>query len=120
MDDTVGPNRKSLLYLVSRALERVHKTPLLGMEKAFASKEPIEELWNKDASILEDVKEWRKFYATTAQGTLTILKDKQVNTGTRLIESSHGCFDNSLIHIQDAIERILVGGLIAPLSSLDY
>jgi len=85
LDDTVGPYRKSLLYLVSRALERVHKTPLLGMEKAFASNEPIEELWNKDHTIQEDVREWRNFYATTAQGALAVLKDKQVNTGTRSI-----------------------------------
>ena len=31
-NDTVGPYGKSLLYLVSRALEPTHKTPLLGME----------------------------------------------------------------------------------------
>jgi len=120
LDDTVGPYRKSLLYLVSRALEHVHKTPLLGMEKAFSSNEPIDELWNKDPAILGDVKEWRKFYGTMAQGTLTVLKDKQVSTGTRLIGSNHGSFDNSQVHIRDAIERILAGGLIAPLTPLDY
>ncbi|WP_421726636.1 C1 family peptidase [Bauldia sp.] len=31
-DDTVGPYRKSLLYLVSNAFEEKDKTPLLGME----------------------------------------------------------------------------------------
>ena len=30
--DTVGPYRKSLLYLVSRALETCHKMPILGLE----------------------------------------------------------------------------------------
>lgn len=33
LDDTVGPYRKSLLYLVSRAAEESDETPLLGMEK---------------------------------------------------------------------------------------
>jgi len=32
-DDSVGPYRKSLLYLVSRAFEEKKKTPILGMEK---------------------------------------------------------------------------------------
>ena len=32
-DDTVGPYKKSLLYLVSRAAEESKKMPLLGMEK---------------------------------------------------------------------------------------
>lgn len=33
LDDSVGPYRKSLLYLVSHALERTDAKPLLGMEK---------------------------------------------------------------------------------------
>ncbi len=33
LDDTVGPYRKSLLYLVSRAFEEKRKTPILGMQK---------------------------------------------------------------------------------------
>ncbi len=33
LDDTVGPYRKSLLYLVSRAFEETKKTPILGMQK---------------------------------------------------------------------------------------
>ena len=35
LDDNVGPYGKSLLYLVSRALEIVHKKPLLGMQVAW-------------------------------------------------------------------------------------
>jgi hypothetical protein len=34
LGDSVGPYGKSLLYLVSRALEEVHKTPLLGLAAA--------------------------------------------------------------------------------------
>ncbi len=33
LDDSVGPYRKSLLYLVSRAFEEKRKTPILGMQK---------------------------------------------------------------------------------------
>lgn len=33
LDDSVGPYRKSLLYLVSRAFEEKRKTPIVGMQK---------------------------------------------------------------------------------------
>ncbi len=33
LDDSVGPYRKSLLYLVSRAFEEQRKTPIVGMQK---------------------------------------------------------------------------------------
>ena len=38
LDDSVGPYRKSLLYLVSNAFEEERKTPLLGME-AYVAKD---------------------------------------------------------------------------------
>ena len=39
-DDSVGPYGKSLLYLVSRALEEVHKTPLLGLAATWDANDP--------------------------------------------------------------------------------
>ncbi len=49
-DDSVGPYRKSLLFLVSRAFEEKKKTPILGMEK-YAGKVPTH---NKLKRIISD------------------------------------------------------------------
>ncbi|WP_223787893.1 C1 family peptidase [Marinicella meishanensis] len=43
-DDSVGPYRKSLLFLVSRAFEEKKKTPILGMEKHAANLPPHQRL----------------------------------------------------------------------------
>jgi hypothetical protein len=67
-DDSVGPYRKSLLYLVSRAFEDVHKMPLLGMARAFdpASAQPraADDLWAADR--LAELRQWQAFWATQA------------------------------------------------------
>jgi len=46
LHDSVGPYGKSLLYLVSRALETVHKTPLLGLANAWDSHQNTADLWD--------------------------------------------------------------------------
>lgn len=47
--DTVGPYGKSLLYLVCRALEDVHKMPILGMESAWNPAVEAKDQWNARA-----------------------------------------------------------------------
>jgi hypothetical protein len=96
LDDSVGPYGKSLLYLVSRALDPWHKTPLLGLEIAFDRARATVEYWHPEA--LPQVKAWQDFFWTTPQpnGALEILANPQVSTGTRRIKSTHGCFDNSV------------------------
>ena len=51
-----GLHSRSLLYLVSRALERVHKTPLIGMERV-ALEEPDRRRWNE--SYLSSMESWQ-------------------------------------------------------------
>src|SRR5690606_40060886 len=46
-DDTVGPYGKSLLYLVSRALEEVHKMPLLGLAVAWDGNGNGQDVFNR-------------------------------------------------------------------------
>ncbi len=114
LDDSVGPYRKSLLYLVSRALERVPNMPLLGMAKAYGN---FAEDW--DASTRSNVRDWQNFF-TPSHGTRREQTGGQVDTGAGHIDSSHGCFDNSQFHIKDALERIRGAELVQALGSLDY
>ena len=56
LDDTVGPYRKSLLYLVSRALDDARKMPLLGMERAHDPQHFNDDQWA--SSQLASLAQW--------------------------------------------------------------
>jgi hypothetical protein len=131
-DDAVGPYQKSFLYLVSRALERWHKTPLLGLVNAFDGARATEEYWHSD-TIKDSVKPWQQFFwqgkvphgfadeGSAAPGdTLRILTASEISCGPKNIKSTHGCFDNSVEIISGTIESILGGELQRPIASLDY
>ena len=103
--DSVGPYGKSLLYLVSRALEDYHKMPLLGMEAAWnsgAEKRKERDLWNKKG--LKSIDQWRKF----AKGKmhLEVHTNPQVNDGQEMIPLAHGSFDNDIAVVGKTLERI--------------
>jgi Papain family cysteine protease len=72
--DSVGPYKKSLLYLVSRALEPLHKTPILGLANSFDPRFNGSANWNGDRQTVGDgqssqgfvtaqLKQWQKFWA---------------------------------------------------------
>jgi len=109
-DDSVGPYRKSLLYLVSRALEDVHKTPLLGLERNFdpASAEDgaVDDLWSDDR--IEDVRQWTAFWqASGVADNLLVLSRATVSTGAGSIEATHACFDNAVDIMGDMLGTIV-------------
>jgi hypothetical protein len=130
LDDTVGPYRKSLLYLVSRALERHHKTPLLGLASSYDGDRATREYWHEKA--VGRVKAWQEFFWGAAPktgfashggdpgGNLSILAARQVNVGPRRISSSHGCFDNSIDVVSQTIERITGAKPARKITNLDY
>jgi hypothetical protein len=123
---------KSLLYLVSRALERWHKTPLLGLCAAFDAATAGDGSWSDKA--LRDLEAWQAFFwgkgapapgfaADGGAGAfpgLEVLKEPQVDTGAGRIDSSHGCFDNSLAHIGKSIREIRGDGQLEPIGPLDF
>ena len=62
--DSVGPYGKSLLYLVSRALEDHHKTPILGMANVWARR-PADAASTETlggAELAGDVDKWLAFW----------------------------------------------------------
>jgi hypothetical protein len=117
-EDSVGPYRKSLLYLVSRALERRHRTPILGLASAFDPERASADHWHE--ATLADVHAWQSFFwgadapAGFADrgrpglgGGLEVLDRKQVSAGPRQIAAAHGCFDNAVDVVSDTIAAIL-------------
>lgn len=125
-DDTVGPYQKSLLYLVSRALENRHKTPLLGMANVFDNSLNDTKNWNKNT--LTHLRRWQSFWGN--QG-LEILDDEQVVTAAEWknselvreiakIDSAHGSFDNDIMVIDQTIQRITGNPLEHNVENLRY
>jgi pimeloyl-ACP methyl ester carboxylesterase len=108
---------KSLLYLVSRALDDVRKIPLLGLQRA------VEPGWERDAdqwatTHLGDVRTWLAQF----EGSLWPVVDAsvRVNRKGKTEQAQHGSFDNNVEVIGRTIERIAGAGLVAPIEWLDY
>jgi hypothetical protein len=117
--DTVGPYGKSLLYLVSRALETRHKTPLLGMEWAWKTDKAPDGQWSKDSAITAALAKW----STLKAGIILKPYDKRheyVSTGAGRIKLAHGSFDNDIKVVSDMLERMRGGKLIAKVENLGY
>jgi len=104
--DSVAIYKKSLLYLVSRALENIHKTPLLGMA---ASWNPA---YAKEKDIFNSVKypdmeRWVKF----AKGINCFIYDKanskvQTSRKNDYTDLAHGSFDNDINIVEQTIKQI--------------
>jgi hypothetical protein len=131
LNDSVGPYRKSLLYLVSRALERWHNTPLLGLVNAFDGERATDEYWHSD-TVDAYVKPWQKFFwrgkiprgfadedGAAPGGNLQILGESAPGGG-KDNKSCHGCFDNNLKIISETIMAITGEELRRPIINLDY
>jgi len=125
-DDTVGPYQKSLLYLVSRALEDWHKTPLLGMARVFDNSLSNSEYWNRNTVV--HLKRWQKFWG---RRHLNIVEDEQVATAAvwkedaiireiEKIRATHGSFDNDILVIDQTIRRMTDSPLKHKVENLRY
>jgi hypothetical protein len=136
LGDAVGPYRKSLLYLVSRALERQHKTPLLGLAAAFDPSCLGTGSWHGDWE--DDADLWQRWFwadgvppggfaehgVPPPDGGLSIVADRSVSAGPRAIPAAHGSFDNDVDVVGRTLKRMLDlapgAALPAPVVDLDY
>lgn len=111
---------KSLLYLVSRALDDVRKQPLLGMERALMAPEP---LWLDDQWVgppNPDVAAWLELWpAGRLLHRVDTPKVRTTRTGDQ-IAASHGSFDNNIDVLTGTLERIRGQALVSPMEWLDY
>lgn len=117
--DTVGPYGKSLLYLVSRALESRHKTPLLGMQWAWNIDAAPQDQWSKDPGINAALKQWFNL-AKEISVRLHSKKREYVLTGAGRIKLAHGSFDNDIEVVGKMLERMRDAKLSAKVENLAY
>lgn len=113
---------KSLLYLVSRALDDIRKQPLLGMERAllpaFAKDE---EQWEK--KMLPGVQQWQKAWGPLAakNGLLHTVTTPKVRT-TRVqdqIDATHGSFSSNIDVWSETLVRVKGAPLVGEMEWLD-
>ncbi|MNE62241.1 hypothetical protein D3C80_1575110 [compost metagenome] len=112
---------KSLLYLVSRALEDVRKQPLLGMARALdESFATNQDQW--DAGSLADVQQWLANWPSKPD-RLRVWPSPWVQhtRDGQQIQATHGSFDNNIEVMTFVLRRILAGKkLVGDLEWLDY
>jgi hypothetical protein len=114
--DTVGPYGKSLLYLVSRSLEEVHKMPLLGMEGAWDAQVETPDMWQRDTQ--GDVKSWRQFAGEAVPRRVHTKERAEVWDGQEHVSLAHGSFDNDLEVVTTTLQRIRGSELSAAVENL--
>ena len=98
---------KSLLYLVSRALEDRRKMALLGLERALMAKFATStEHW--DPGQLPWLQTWQSRFGTVPDPRLHPVPTPSVvvNRQGATVQARHGSFDNSVQVISDTIARI--------------
>jgi len=108
-DESMVVYRKSLLYLVSRALEDLHKTPLLGLAAAWiADNCTAKESGGFHLSQKAAITKWSSFMENGNAPTLLGRKHSQVkiNTKPTYIDLNHGSFDNDISVIENTIRTI--------------
>ncbi|MDO8837311.1 MAG: C1 family peptidase [Parvibaculum sp.] len=113
---------KSLLYLISRALESEHNTPVLGMEaRQPALRKQIRDFGIFDPQALAALKAWDQIGKDTVDDPPVATADVPIRLagGRReAIDANHGSFDNNLDVVNRAIERMLGGLPAKPVTDL--
>lgn len=105
-EDRVGPYRKSLLYLVSQALEADRRTPLLGLARAH---DPADHGWEGSSATGEALRAWRdaaeaaKLYAS---GRVRQWQGPRPIAPGQTQRAHHGGFDNDLEVVAATLRRI--------------
>lgn len=123
-DNVAAVYRKSLLYLVSNALETDLRTPILGLARV----QDIEYSgWDGASSTGEVLKAWRKAArdAGLAKDRYQVLEQRKVVTARLAegdagiqIDAAHGSFDNDVDVMGATLRRILGGELLARVDDL--
>ena len=118
----VGVYGKSLLYLVSRALDEERKMPLLGMERALLPKYGTDkDQWSKEH--LKAVRQWQAAWKESHGDTRTTVIREPSVCQTRIggtTQATHGSFDNNIPLLTQVLQRIAGSALVAPMEWLDY
>jgi hypothetical protein len=113
---------KSLLYLVSRALDDARKIPLLGLERAVeAGWHGGDAQWQREQWAPEHlpyIDEWLAGFKGQRHRIDT--PSVPINKRGRTAQARHGAFDNDMGTIGATIERVRGAPLVSPIEWLDY
>jgi len=117
-DNCANIYHKSLLYLVSRALDDVRKMPLLGLERA------LDKAYRNDAEQwaqeeLPYVKQWQSRWDSTLGIPATLPDVRTTKEGART-QATHGSFDNNIDAVTETICRVAGVTSIPAVEWLDY
>ena len=127
-DSVAGIYRKSLLYLVSGALETDLRTPIAGMAKVYGTDDGG---WDGSSSTNESLNLWRRAVLDAklkSAGRLVEISTDKVCTALAdsrrddpanvMIPADHGSFDNNIDVITRTLEVVLGGKLLQPVDDL--
>lgn len=118
-DNTAAIYRKSLLYLVSNALELDVRTPILGLANVM---DAGYKGWDGSSSTAEALGNWRQVAKQTGLGKRTEVIDvDKVPTCLHpevAIDAGHGSFDNNVEVLGRTLERITGAKLALPVDDL--
>jgi len=120
-DNTAGIYRKSLLYLVSRAFEGMHKMPILGLEEAWnLNKYQKGKSGGFNFAQKNKAKKWTEFFGESENHISYDREDHpiRVNKNHDVEDLSHGSFDNDINVMEFTIQKILDGELKTPVENL--
>jgi hypothetical protein len=111
-DDTTGPYQKSILYLISRALEDTHKEPVLGLQWSWETPDVSEEEAEKTLDNVYGDKHAAQINAWRAQAakrdiSLQRVVNQEMYNGIESIDGDHGNFDNDVESLSRALKLIL-------------
>jgi hypothetical protein len=109
---------KSLLYLVSRALEPDHNTPVLGLQTVWPK-------WSADADFMEGYQKILDRWNVASKGVIldspiteTEVPIRHETNKDETINAGHGSFDNNLNVVNRAIKRVIGKNPRAPVTDL--
>ncbi|NEW60343.1 C1 family peptidase [Sulfurovum sp. bin170] len=110
--DSIGEYGKSLLYLISRSLEKIHKTPLLGLEESWDTDNRYVEDGVFNTRQLADIRRWQNFVFDPDSPMCSInIFNKEQSQQRRSIDSdfiklSHENFGSSISILEGLLEVI--------------
>jgi len=115
--DKFGSYNKSLLYLVSRALEDMHKEPMLGMQatwtrdnnnNVYRDRNRIEPT-DEEVARFDAIDRLLEFWKPGLKKTIHDKERRTVNYSVKhdVLELSHRSFDNDIEVVEAAIKRML-------------
>lgn len=113
LSGSISEYRKSLLYLISRSLEKTHKTPLLGLEESWDTDNRYEEDGVFNTRQLEDIRVWQNF-AFDPDNVISSIqvmgKERSLHRcsiDSDFIKLSHDNFDSSIYILESVLKSIL-------------